>query len=143
MTIAPDSTAVGKTGKPIPPWIPPRIAVPCAYWVFEPTAPYLKTVAISCQPTLLLGVVTLTQGPVSAITLPPVTTPEEIVASNHSLTRLLLVVGPLLWEVLGLSGVVVATGPRELAHLAARVTGADGYSAVIALGEIAPQLAGR
>jgi len=51
--------------------------------------------------------------------------------------------GPLLWEVLGLSGVVDATGPRELAHLAARVTGADGYSAVIALGEIAPQLAGR
>ncbi len=51
--------------------------------------------------------------------------------------------GPLLWDVLGLSGVVSGAGPRELAHLAVRVTGADGYSAVIALGEIAPQFAGR
>jgi molybdate transport system substrate-binding protein len=51
--------------------------------------------------------------------------------------------GPLLWDVLGLSGIVDTAAPRELAHLAARVTGADGYSAIIALGEIAPQLAGR
>jgi hypothetical protein len=51
--------------------------------------------------------------------------------------------GPLLWDVLRLSGVVDGAGPRELAHLAVRVTGADGYSAVIALGEIAPQFAGR
>ena len=48
--------------------------------------------------------------------------------------------GPLLWDVLGLSGVRSA-GPRELAHLAARVTGADGYSALVALGEIAPHFA--
>jgi hypothetical protein len=41
------------------------------------------------------------------------------------------------------SGVVRNAGPRELAHLAVRVTGADGYSALIALGEIAPHFAGR
>src|SRR6516164_10191511 len=63
MTIAPDSTAVEKTGKPTPPWVPPRIAVPRAYCVFEPATPYLKTLAISCQPTLLFGVVPLTHGP--------------------------------------------------------------------------------
>src|SRR6516162_8591619 len=95
MTIAPDSTAVGKTGKPIPPWMPPRIAAPCAYCVFEPAAPYLKTLAVSCQPTLLFGIVPLTQGPVSAITIPAVTDAPEIVALNQSLTRLLLVVGPV------------------------------------------------
>jgi ABC-type molybdate transport system substrate-binding protein len=51
--------------------------------------------------------------------------------------------GPLLWDVLSLSGVVRNAGPRELAHLAVRVTGADGYSALVALGEIAPHFAGR
>jgi molybdate transport system substrate-binding protein len=50
--------------------------------------------------------------------------------------------GPLLWDVLNAAGVVVG-GPREQAHFAVRVTGADGYTAVLALGEIAPQLAGR
>jgi hypothetical protein len=30
-----------------------------------------------------------------------------------------------------------------LAHLAVRVTGADGYNALVALGEIAPHFAGR
>src|SRR6516165_2553202 len=84
MTIAPDSTAVEKTGKPTPPWVPPRIAVPRAYCVFEPATPYLRTLAISCQPTLLFGVVPLTQAPVSAITLPPVTTPADMAALNHS-----------------------------------------------------------
>ena len=62
--------------------------------MFEPLAPNLKMLVISCQPTLLFGVVLLTQGPVSAITLPPVTTPAETVALNHRLTPLLLVVGP-------------------------------------------------
>src|SRR6516162_2209318 len=101
MTIAPDSTAAEKTGKPTPPWVPPRIAVPRAYCVFEPTTPYLRTLAINCQPTLLFGVVPLTQAPVSAITLPPVTTPADMAALNHSLMRLSFVVAPVLpWAVM-------------------------------------------
>jgi hypothetical protein len=51
--------------------------------------------------------------------------------------------GPLLWDVLGASGLIDGANPREQAHLAVRVTGADGYSAVIALGEISPQIADR
>src|SRR5215831_5483416 len=94
--MAPDSIAVGKVGKLIPPWTPPRIAEPWAYCVFEPAAPYLKILAASCQPTLLFGVVPLTQPPLSATTVPPLTTPSEMAASNHSLTRLSLAVGPVL-----------------------------------------------
>src|SRR6516165_3454845 len=101
MTRAPDSTALGKTGKPIPPQMPPRIEVPCAYCVLVPAAPYLQTLAVSCQPTLLFGIVPLTHGPVSAITLPPVTIPADIVALNHSLRRLSFVVAPVLpWAVM-------------------------------------------
>jgi molybdate transport system substrate-binding protein len=51
--------------------------------------------------------------------------------------------GPLLWDVLVAAGVVEAGAPRAAAHFAVRVTGADGYTAVVALGEIAPPLAGR
>jgi DMSO/TMAO reductase YedYZ molybdopterin-dependent catalytic subunit len=51
--------------------------------------------------------------------------------------------GPLLWEVLGASGMLNGATPREQAHLVVRVTGADGYAAVISLGEISPQLADR
>jgi DMSO/TMAO reductase YedYZ molybdopterin-dependent catalytic subunit len=51
--------------------------------------------------------------------------------------------GPLLWNVLGASGVIDGADPREQAHLVVRVTGADGYAAVISLGEISPQLADR
>jgi molybdate transport system substrate-binding protein len=51
--------------------------------------------------------------------------------------------GPLLWDVIGTSGIVDAARPREMAHLAVRITGTDGYSALIALGEIAPLFAGK
>jgi hypothetical protein len=51
--------------------------------------------------------------------------------------------GPLLWTVLDASGVIEGTNQRDQAHLVARVTGADGYAAVIALGEISPLLADR
>jgi len=51
--------------------------------------------------------------------------------------------GPLLWDVLVASGAVDPAKPAEQVHLAVRVTGADGYVAVIALSEIAPQFAGR
>jgi DMSO/TMAO reductase YedYZ molybdopterin-dependent catalytic subunit len=51
--------------------------------------------------------------------------------------------GPLLWDVLAASGAVDPARPADQVHLAVRVTGADGYTAVIALAEIAPQFAGR
>jgi hypothetical protein len=51
--------------------------------------------------------------------------------------------GPLLWDVLVDSGVVDPEKPIDQVHHAVRVTGADGYVAVIALAEIAPQFAGR
>jgi hypothetical protein len=50
--------------------------------------------------------------------------------------------GPLLWDVLGASGVLGSATPREQAHLAVRVTGADGYSAIVSVGEISPQFLG-
>jgi molybdate transport system substrate-binding protein len=51
--------------------------------------------------------------------------------------------GPSLWDVLGASGAIESIKPGEQVRLTVRVTGADGYSAVIALAEIAPQFAGR
>lgn len=51
--------------------------------------------------------------------------------------------GPLLWDVLTASGVLDGVKPADQVHLAVRVTGADGFTAVLALGEIAPQFAGR
>jgi molybdate transport system substrate-binding protein len=51
--------------------------------------------------------------------------------------------GPLLWDVIVASGAVDPARPAEQVHLAVRITGADGYTAVIALAEIAPQFAGR
>jgi molybdopterin-dependent oxidoreductase-like protein protein len=51
--------------------------------------------------------------------------------------------GPLLWDVLMTSGALEGVKPAEQVRLVVRVTGADGYTAVIALGEIAPQFAGH
>jgi DMSO/TMAO reductase YedYZ molybdopterin-dependent catalytic subunit len=51
--------------------------------------------------------------------------------------------GPLLWTVLDASGLIEAANQREQAHLVVRVTGADGYAAAIAVGEISPLLADR
>jgi molybdate transport system substrate-binding protein len=51
--------------------------------------------------------------------------------------------GPLLWDVLVASGAIDPTKAAEQVRFAVRVTGADGYTAVIALAEIAPQFAGR
>jgi ABC-type molybdate transport system substrate-binding protein len=51
--------------------------------------------------------------------------------------------GPLLWDVLAASSVADAIKPAEHVRLAVRVTGADGYTAVVALAEISPQFAGR
>jgi hypothetical protein len=51
--------------------------------------------------------------------------------------------GPLLWDVLVASGVLDPVKVSEQPRLVVRVTGSDGYSAVIAAAEIAPQFAGR
>jgi ABC-type molybdate transport system substrate-binding protein len=51
--------------------------------------------------------------------------------------------GPLLWDVLMASGATESIKPGEQVRLTVRVTGADGYTAVVALAEIAPQFAGR
>ncbi len=51
--------------------------------------------------------------------------------------------GPLLWDVLMASGALDGVKPPDQVRLVVRVTGADGYTAVIALGEIAPPFADR
>lgn len=51
--------------------------------------------------------------------------------------------GPLLWDVLLASGAIGSMKPTDQVRAVVRVTGADGYSATIALAEIAPQFAGR
>jgi molybdate transport system substrate-binding protein len=51
--------------------------------------------------------------------------------------------GPLLWDVLVASGVLESGQVSEQPRLVVRVTGSDGYSAVIAVAEIAPQFAGH
>jgi hypothetical protein len=51
--------------------------------------------------------------------------------------------GPLLWDVLTASGGLDGVKPVDQVRLTVRVTGADGYAAVIAMGEIAPQFASR
>jgi molybdate transport system substrate-binding protein len=51
--------------------------------------------------------------------------------------------GPSLWDVLVASGALDSVKVGEQPRLVVRVTGADGYSAVMALAEIAPQFAGR
>jgi DMSO/TMAO reductase YedYZ molybdopterin-dependent catalytic subunit len=51
--------------------------------------------------------------------------------------------GPLLWEVLGRAGIVDAPGKRTFARHTVLVTGADGYGAALAIGEIDPQLEGK
>jgi Bacterial extracellular solute-binding protein len=51
--------------------------------------------------------------------------------------------GPLLWDVLVASGAIDPAKVAEQVRLSVRVTGADGYVAVVALAEIAPQFAGR
>jgi ABC-type molybdate transport system substrate-binding protein len=51
--------------------------------------------------------------------------------------------GPLLWDVLTASGALEGVRPPDQVRMVVKVTGADGYTAVVAAGEIAPQFAGR
>jgi ABC-type molybdate transport system substrate-binding protein len=51
--------------------------------------------------------------------------------------------GPSLWDVLADAGAVDAKKPAEAVRLVVRVTGADGYVAAFALGEVSPEFAGK
>ncbi|HEY8290318.1 MAG TPA: hypothetical protein VIG49_13685 [Acetobacteraceae bacterium] len=51
--------------------------------------------------------------------------------------------GPLLWGVLEHFGAIDNAKPRDQAHRAVLVTGRDGYTATLALGEIAPAFEGK
>jgi Oxidoreductase molybdopterin binding domain len=52
-------------------------------------------------------------------------------------------VGPLLWAVLDHVGAVAAGDPRAAVHEVVLVTGSDGYTAALGLGEIAPAFEGK
>ncbi len=49
--------------------------------------------------------------------------------------------GPALWDVLAAAGAVDPSKPAEAVRLAVRVTGADGYTALLALAELSPEFA--
>ncbi len=51
--------------------------------------------------------------------------------------------GPSLWDVLAASGAIDPAKHADAVHLTVRVTGADGYSVVLALAELSPEFAGR
>jgi hypothetical protein len=51
--------------------------------------------------------------------------------------------GPLLWAVLQKAGAIDPAKPREAASESIVIIGRDGYRAVLALGEIAPQFEGK
>uniref|UniRef100_A0A8J4H9A9 Oxidoreductase molybdopterin-binding domain-containing protein n=1 Tax=Acidicaldus sp. TaxID=1872105 RepID=A0A8J4H9A9_9PROT len=51
--------------------------------------------------------------------------------------------GPLLWTLLGESGVIDLAKPRGTVGRVVIVTGWDGYRVALALGEIAPQFEGK
>ncbi len=51
--------------------------------------------------------------------------------------------GPLLWTVLTAAGAVDPAKPAEQVRLTVRVTGADGYTAVLALAELSPSFGDR
>lgn len=51
--------------------------------------------------------------------------------------------GPLLWTVLSRAGAVDPARPRDAVGESVSVTGSDGYAALLALGEIAPDFEGK
>lgn len=67
---------------------------------------------------------------------------EKVNLGGHS-AEAIVWSGPLLWDVLLAAGAVDPAKPAEQVRLVVRVTGADGYVAVLALGEISPEFAGR
>jgi DMSO/TMAO reductase YedYZ molybdopterin-dependent catalytic subunit len=51
--------------------------------------------------------------------------------------------GPLLWGVLDRTGVIDAAKPASQVRQSVLITGSDGYTAVLALGEISPAFEGK
>jgi DMSO/TMAO reductase YedYZ molybdopterin-dependent catalytic subunit len=51
--------------------------------------------------------------------------------------------GPKLWDVLAAAGAIAADKPREQVRLVVLIEGSDGYTATLALGEIAPEFEGK
>ncbi len=51
--------------------------------------------------------------------------------------------GPLLWTVLDRAGAIDPAEPRSAVHEVVLVTGSDGYTAALGLGEIAPAFEGK
>jgi len=72
----------------------------------------------------------------------PQTTQEVPMMSGHGAAKNSWS-GPLLWDVLSAAGAVDPAKPAEQVRLVVRVTGADGYSAVLSLGELAPEFGGH
>jgi len=54
-----------------------------------------------------------------------------------------LFAGPLLWTVLAHAGAIDPSNPRLAVHEVVLVTGSDGYTAALGLGEIAPAFEGK
>ncbi|HEX3348067.1 MAG TPA: substrate-binding domain-containing protein [Acetobacteraceae bacterium] len=73
--------------------------------------------------------------------LKPVTQTVSL-TSEHGTTQTAWT-GPLLWDVLASAGAIDPANPREDVHLVVRVTGADGYTAAFALGELSPAFADK
>lgn len=51
--------------------------------------------------------------------------------------------GPLLWTVLNQAPAITLSNPKDAAREVVLITGADGYTAVLALAEIAPMFEGK
>ena len=51
--------------------------------------------------------------------------------------------GPLLWTVLDHAGAIETRSPRDAVRRTVLITGRDGYTAILALGEIAPEFEGK
>jgi molybdate transport system substrate-binding protein len=72
----------------------------------------------------------------------PITTQRVALSSSHGQQESDWS-GPLLWAVLVKTGAVDPDKPARQVRQTVRVTGADGYSAVFALAELAPEFAAR
>lgn len=69
--------------------------------------------------------------------------PGHASAANAPPPSPVVLEGPSLWSVLAEAGAVNPAQPREQVRRVVLATGRDGYVAVLALGEIAPDFAGR
>ncbi|UPG72843.1 hypothetical protein MVG78_01195 [Roseomonas gilardii subsp. gilardii] len=69
--------------------------------------------------------------------------PGHASAANAPPPAPVVLEGPSLWSVLAEAGAVNPAQPREQVRRVVLATGRDGYVAVLALGEIAPDFAGR